>query len=754
MKYNYIISALVAATMVVGCSEETFLPENNFGKGEKMVVGAALDQSTRLAFSEEENGDVTLTWTADDYLSLIDPVNQQVTPFNLTNGEGTATGRFEGTPAQPYTNNQQVLALFSKNPDAPVTINKERNGVYIDLSGQDGTLNEKYQYMFGGTKYSEERDLNFSLSPLVSVIKATFTLPADVSEVSSIYFKDRNYSYRSNAFVMLQDGSYGENKYNAGDLIRLDGEFNKVLDEYGNYDFSNIKESDSTDDGILIDKTFIPDENGRVTAYFYLLKTKGLELQHDLSYNADDFIVYHYGDIYPEFYLSDQSGNQYIFRTDTYREINPGYVYDLSIDQPLDIINLPVEQEVYLNNNTIYSFIPTQTGVYQLSLPGENSWYDLTNYILGGNKPENKVFEAGKLYLFSLNFSDTLVIHCSERYQNVNLNEDFDFNSTNNNESNYYLFTPTETGLYSLDGMSEEFEMYDLSGDQYVYGPIYYLEKDKLYRFRDYNEEHRTTRVRWVKHNLEVITLTVGENTIPMPAPTAENENYGTFVLKPDKPNEYFKISGFGGGLSIKNVYSNYEYNYNSYIISTNLPIVIESSVWRMADDGDTYTYHVTVEKIDPIEIPINTNAQLQGGKSYIFTVPENGFYLYEGDENVIDLLMPNPIFFNYSSERHWLIANQNGSVRFSKKTVDGTIEVGEETTVKANKLYEIVGFGDSYYKPVLSESLEGCLYKINEWYGNQEFYSWNFGTWFGSDYKCYFIPRSDGKITIENVNY
>lgn len=756
MKYNYIIAALTTVSVLAGCSEETFLPENTT-TGKEVIVGASLDQSTRLAFTEEQNGDVTVTWTAGDYLNVIDDDHNQVTRFNLTSGQESTIGKFAGTPAQPYTNAQELHALFSKNPDAPVTIDNERKGIYIDLSGQDGTLNEKYQYMFGTTVYHEGRDVNFALTPLVSVIKANFTLPSGVTTITNVTFSDLSNSYRSNAYLMLEDGTYGYSQYNVGDLLRKGEEYVTITE--GEYQYRNLdKPAEPYDKGITLNGDFTANENNQFSAYFYVMRTIETYRDNNLVTNQDNKSLSDNSYMHPLFLLTDTSGELYIAQVENGKSVQPGNIYELSVNQLNPVASIPVGQEAYVEDGNCYAFTPTVSGVYSLYLL-DRGWYSNIGYNLVGNeRPQDDIYEAGKTYVFRSSNTERVILRCRETRQTVNVNEVFDFEGSNDVYHTYY-FTPSETGMYTLQGWENSnywMNIYGENGGVQEMSGSYYLIKDNVYEFNFSCDDDQTYSVKWVKSAVNVISLKEGENTISMPAPTDENINDGIFMFSTDK-NAYFKISGFYNFNRISG--GNWIAGFNDVIYietATNQPTIIQSDSWRWLGNGQPYTYKITIEEIVVPEVPAETNYSIQEGTLYNFKPSQDGFYIFEGIEKVADFDIGTAVSYNYNDGGHLFLATQSGTIRFSEKTVIQTIETGVETTVSVNEVYKINYPEDADYNiEYESGSSVGAFYGFYEHY-TESSWGWYDGELkrFNQPTEYYFIPRSDGKITIEKVNY
>ena len=483
MKKNYIVALFaILCLFVAGCNSESF-PTNN-AKGKRVTIGASVCKGeTRLAFSEEENGGMQFTWSSDDYLYIVNPEKSEVTRFDIIEGVGTTSAKFAGEPVEDYEIGQNLIAIYSKNPDAPVKINTERNGIYIDLAGQDGTLNDKYQYMYGKIVLND-KEPKFTLQSLVSVLKVDITLPKEASELKEAgMYEVSNFS--TGAYLMLNDGSLGEDgDYKMGDLLRWEPGAYEVQDEDGNWDVITT-EGDPKVETLTISRD-IPIVDNKITFYFYVVCPKNWVSQKTLN---SWFFEFEYLEdcfpISPMFYLKDKNENVYSAYTKERKEIESGNIYLIELNATDNSLKLDVSVPIEMveKASLVYTFIPEESGEYEIIISKENEFSDLWSSYLPSS------LESGKTYFCGISGTGkgTITI-IKKKIFTIHLDEDFVLKYSNDNNRYYYEFTPDKTDYYLLNGVNGQviFDIYppeDLNGYLFVGG--------FCYRFYVYNPSEK-----------------------------------------------------------------------------------------------------------------------------------------------------------------------------------------------------------------------------------------------------------------------
>ncbi len=86
------LAAIAAAFSMVSCNKETATPEGNPAIGTKAVIFASTEEGmTRTALSGNDTDGYEVVWSTDDSFKIGEET------FTLTEGEGTTSGKFEGT---------------------------------------------------------------------------------------------------------------------------------------------------------------------------------------------------------------------------------------------------------------------------------------------------------------------------------------------------------------------------------------------------------------------------------------------------------------------------------------------------------------------------------------------------------------------------------------------------------------------------------------------------------------------------------
>lgn len=335
MKIKHIFSGLLAglALLATSCSTaEIDLPQGESqenqqaGQVVRLTVSAAQDD-TRLGIAD--NGtQLDFTWEETD----------QVKVYNVTQGTQTvfsvekesikgAMATLKGTPAQPFQPGDVLRAVFNKNPQCNQT---DVNGnPILDLTGQNGTLNEKYQYMYAETKFQGEATPALAFRHMVSIFKVEIPVTEGLSEISEITLSAGGNSIYPKAILNLSSlDSDNNNVFQPGDLV---------------YPYT----SDApTNPGITQTQhisTSLTPVNGKFTAYIYYLPAK--IFWGDNSYN-NTYAA-------PSFILKDKSGAEFI-HTNSFREKRiqePGKTYNLALQNLVRIVDF--ENEATADGNSI-----------------------------------------------------------------------------------------------------------------------------------------------------------------------------------------------------------------------------------------------------------------------------------------------------------------------------------------------------------------------------------------------------------------
>lgn len=312
-KYIYLVMAVLSLGFA-SCSQE-LLPEEQLPVNvEKKLVTLTVQAGspTRLGIQEDENA-VHFTWEEGDVLHVVSGTDSY-TDFVLTEGAGTSRGIF--TAEAGFTEGQNLQIVYSKNPDHPFQLDENGN-VQIDLSGQTGQLDERYQYMYGTAKYSTEEALTATLQHLVYAIKLNLSLPSDFTgNIQQFRFLDKSYNYRSNATLMLNPTQdYADHDIKAGDLV-----YREYYDSEGGY------HQPYSDEDIVLNN--LTAQNGQVTAYLYLMATKMIHPNED---NTINWMTADYS-IFPCFTLVDEAGSQFAPTPVKDNWVESGNMYMISTD--------------------------------------------------------------------------------------------------------------------------------------------------------------------------------------------------------------------------------------------------------------------------------------------------------------------------------------------------------------------------------------------------------------------------------------
>lgn len=740
MKYKYILPTLAAMGMLVAsCSNDEFLSNVQGGSGQLVTVSAsAAGGETRMAVTETASGDVMFTWENSDKLYVINPSNAEITPFALTEGAGKIRGSFSGTPSQAYTSGQKLMALFTHNDAAPATINKERNGIYLDLSGQDGTLTDKYQYMFGQGIYQSDGNVEFALRNLVSVVKATVNnLPQDET-FSQIIFSDNNGSYRSNAYLMLQDGRHGDSEYHAGELVRKG-----VLDDFNGQWNERVQAEDDYESAITLNGSFSTVE-GSLTKYFYIMETRNTDIhQNDGGSGVDRYEISVHNYIHPNIILIGEN-NLYAARPDGGKVMGAGKIMDLKLDAqvvPTLAINASTEVVSHDENGkeVMYAIKAESAGTYSLFFSG--AYLALGNHWYGGRKD----FElaAGEWAYFRFTDNTTVTVKCP---QPLVLNQEY---TVERDDS--YTFTPTESGIYLFDGFNHGLSIDAEPGVSYenLYPNKCILNAGHSYKFNFHDNATFTFK------KLGTGTLSLGTDNACL------TSGYG------DDNKTYYQFTASATGLykfitnSSVDVLGSWPPRISNWVDGVNEVTMAleEGSSWYMYFSSDQSGIDTSVA----IEY-VGLCKTVAPGQSVNVTVGEYVLVKNESDKSNFYKIAGTATFSELNGQEYTAIQSRDGKILTCKTGGTANVSVVEfsepaavytitdQAKLEAGKVYEL-NVPENYTEPVkitfFSDDNFSTIFGIHEYGYMCEINNGN--TWISSG-KIYILSPKDVIVTFDGT--
>lgn len=326
MKIKHIFSGLLAglALLATSCSTaEIDLPQGESQENQqagqviRLTVSAAQDD-TRLGIAD--NGtQLDFTWEETDQVKVYNVTQGTQTVFSVEKGSiKGAMAILTATPAQPFQSGDVLRAVFNKNPQCVQT---DVNGnPILDLTGQDGTPNEKYQYMYAETHFQGEATPALAFRHMVSIFKVEIPVTEGLSEISEITLSNANQNIHTKAILNLTTlDSDANNLFQPGDLI---------------YPETSDEPVDLRTNSQHISTSLTP-VNGKFTAYIYFLPA--------MNYYGSDWYNNTY--IKPSFVLKDKSGTEYIhansFQQKRIQE--PGKTYNLALQNLVRIVDFENE---------------------------------------------------------------------------------------------------------------------------------------------------------------------------------------------------------------------------------------------------------------------------------------------------------------------------------------------------------------------------------------------------------------------------
>jgi len=321
MKQKMIYSLSVAAVLLAtACTDDLGVQDipAGAGKGNTLKVEATMNSSSRMTV--QNNGAwIDYYWTADDAFTVFDSKHSQQTEFVVdveALEENSSNTDFIGTPDVAYEDGQTLYAVYSKNGEMV----KDANGnLTLDLNGQDGRLNERFQYMFAETVYHAGKPINFGFRHLVTTLQVKLAVPEGVNSLSNVTLRSNHLV--SKATLVLNKAPYdSESQFKIGDLVY-------PYTDNGNFEFGDI----------TLNGTFTP-KDGYVTLYFYTLASK--QYYDNVTWYDESWIT-------PAILYTDEKGTQHV--TTEFlgqRSLEVGAVYGMEINKSFELVDFANEDQV------------------------------------------------------------------------------------------------------------------------------------------------------------------------------------------------------------------------------------------------------------------------------------------------------------------------------------------------------------------------------------------------------------------------
>ena len=293
MKQKYYILSALAAVCLTACSDEAIvspeLPQGGTDSGEYIQVGVvAGDDETRVAIKDEV-ASFSYSWEDDDTFTVFNASGNGFaeTLFKIDEGQaGSNAATFTSTSKASFNDGETLYALYNGNQ--PVVWDEDGN-ITLDISDQDGTLTDKYQYMVGETTYDANGNNSFRLKHLVATLKVNIELPDGVSSISSVQLGNPYYNseqFLSKATLVMKGAKDdSEGMFSAGDLVS---------------NYNNRQYGDGT---LKLTGKFSPASGNTVTVYLYVLPAQHY---NDNSNWSNETWAYN------TLLVKDAAGNEYI----------------------------------------------------------------------------------------------------------------------------------------------------------------------------------------------------------------------------------------------------------------------------------------------------------------------------------------------------------------------------------------------------------------------------------------------------------
>lgn len=316
-QYGICAAAWLATT---ACSDEWSVQAPTIDAGEtQQVVRVAASLAPRTRMEVADCGSLfTYSWSADDAFTVFDALHGQQTLFNIEADSLSANGTsalFQGMPDQPYESGQTLIAVYNAQGGNTQPLSLDANGnLPLDLTGQNGTLRDDFQFLYGEATFEAGKQPGFFFSHLVTTLRLQIEVPEGVTEVHHVRLRSANLVPKA-TLVLNKAANDAENMFSIGDLV---------------YSYS---ESGDAPGELNIDGSFIPTD-GKVSLYAYVLDAK--------LYN--DNKTYYNAGFSPTILMEDQSGQELVSvnlfptRTDT-----KGGVYEVSLNRWIPLVDFENE---------------------------------------------------------------------------------------------------------------------------------------------------------------------------------------------------------------------------------------------------------------------------------------------------------------------------------------------------------------------------------------------------------------------------
>jgi hypothetical protein len=216
--YTLICTAAVAIAMAACSSSDIETSATEQGTAIKLTSRSTIDSdnpSSRVGLTDDNNSKIKVSWNSladGETYSMVKLSDETPVTFTMTEINNDGSANFTGTVSNP-TNDLQLYAFY---PALSTSSTCSATDLPIDLSTQDGTLNQNKLYMYGKTTYSSSSpNVTVNFKHLVSILKLTLTFPSGiVGHVDKITIKaNGSVPLPNKATANLQSGSLisGEN---------------------------------------------------------------------------------------------------------------------------------------------------------------------------------------------------------------------------------------------------------------------------------------------------------------------------------------------------------------------------------------------------------------------------------------------------------------------------------------------------------------------------------------------------------------
>lgn len=270
-KISISIIALALTMAFSGCSDRYDMPEPatpQLPAGTPVRISASMEPQTRLGI-EDTDAQLVYSWQDNDSFRVYSASNPEGTCFTIDpDAERVAPSlaSFVGTPVNAFQEGEKLYAVFDGS--GAYTLDEDGNLV-IDINGQNGKLNQNYQYLYGEAVYHEGESINFSLKHVVTMMKYRITLPEGVSSLKEFQIGTGYWSMATQATLVLgKSPSDYAGKFSSGTLACNQ-------EKYRSQNF------------LPIEGEFLPDTTGIVTIYAYMLPAQLYYTNNDWNYQND-----------------------------------------------------------------------------------------------------------------------------------------------------------------------------------------------------------------------------------------------------------------------------------------------------------------------------------------------------------------------------------------------------------------------------------------------------------------------------------